>query len=351
MPQADLVLEGGGVKGSGLVGAITALSAAADPYTFQRIAGTSAGAIVASLVAAGMSAADIKTTMDDLDFAQFEDEPKEFARIPHIGGALGLIFHEGIFVGDFLHRWIAQTLEGRGIRTWADLKQDDPGSSLPPEQRYKLVVVVSDVSRGLMLRLPWDYWELLGVDPDRQPVADAVRASASIPFFFRPFRMKTDPSVVQHSVIVCTDGGMLSNYPIDIFDRDDGLPARWPTLGVKLSARSSVSSGAWSPDADNFQLAKSLLGTMQDAHDRMHVDDPAFASRTIFVDTTGYAATDFHLTAADKAKLFGNGLNSGTRFLQGWDWDAWKRGDYKAILAATASAQPLTTGAVPASTA
>jgi NTE family protein len=53
----------------------------------------------------------------------------------------------------------------------------------PPEQRYKLVVIVSDVSRGRMLRLPRDYESLLGVDPDTQPVADAVRSSAGIPFF------------------------------------------------------------------------------------------------------------------------------------------------------------------------
>ena len=47
MADADLVLEGGGVKGTGLVGAITALTLASEPYTFHRVAGTSAGAIVA----------------------------------------------------------------------------------------------------------------------------------------------------------------------------------------------------------------------------------------------------------------------------------------------------------------
>ena len=39
MADADLVLERGGVKGTGLVGAITALTSAAEPYTFQRAAG------------------------------------------------------------------------------------------------------------------------------------------------------------------------------------------------------------------------------------------------------------------------------------------------------------------------
>jgi len=63
MADADLVLEGGGVKGTGLAGAITALAAAAEPYTFHRVAGTSAGAIVASMLAAGYDAAAMKTVM------------------------------------------------------------------------------------------------------------------------------------------------------------------------------------------------------------------------------------------------------------------------------------------------
>ncbi|WP_111721035.1 patatin-like phospholipase family protein [Homoserinimonas sp. OAct 916] len=338
MADADLVLEGGGVKGSGLVGAITALADREDPYTFHRVAGTSAGAIVASLLAAGYQVPEIKQIMDDLDFSRFEDTPKPFGHVPHIGAALGLIFHEGMYSGNFLHDWIEQTLAARGIHTWADLKQDDPGSSLPPEQRYKLVVIVSDVSRGFMLRLPWDYRSLLGVDPDTQSVADSVRASASIPFFFEPFTMACDPEVTGHPKILCTDGGMLSNYPIDIFDRTDGQPERWPTLGVKLSARTNLTKAPWNSDANSFELAKSLLATMQSAHDRVHIVDPAFASRTIFVDTTGFAATDFTLTPQDKATLFGNGQRSGQHFLTAWDWAAWKQGKYQDLLRAVAAA-------------
>ena len=78
-------------------------------------------------------------------------------------------------------------------------------------------MIVSDVSRGRMLRLPWDYRSLLGVDPDSQPVADAVRSSAGIPFFFRPFRMTANPDVTHgHGQILCTDGGMLSNFPVGV---------------------------------------------------------------------------------------------------------------------------------------
>jgi NTE family protein len=325
MAEADLVLEGGGVKGAGLAGALSAMVEGPCPYTFHRIAGTSAGAIVASMIASGMTVAELKQIMLTLDFSQFEDESAVFRHTKTLGEGFGLIFEEGAFKGDFLHEWIQKSLASKGVHTWGDLKQDDPGSSLRPEQRYSLVVVVSDVSRGRMLRIPWDCQELLGTDPDDQPVADAVRASASIPFFFRPFAMKASPDVTGgHGEILCTDGGMLSNYPIDIFDRDDGEPSRWPTIGVKLSASRPVANASWKPASNAVELGLSLISTMENAHDRVHVDDPFFSSRTIFVDTTGYKATDFDLTAADKQKLFDNGHAAATRFLGSWDWNAWK---------------------------
>lgn len=48
--RADLVCEGGGVRGIGLVGAVDVL--AGTGYRFPRVAGSSAGAIVAAFVAA-----------------------------------------------------------------------------------------------------------------------------------------------------------------------------------------------------------------------------------------------------------------------------------------------------------
>lgn len=325
MADADLVLEGGGVKGAGLAGALSAMVGRADAYTFHRVAGTSAGAIVASMLASGLTVAELEQIMLTLDFSQFEDQSPVFKHAKALGEGFGLIFKEGMFKGDFLHDWIDKTLASKGVHTWRDLKQEDPDSALPPEQRYKLVVMVSDVSRGRMLRIPWDCRTLLGIDPDDQVVADAVRASASIPFFFRPFAMKADPAVTDgHGEILCTDGGMLSNYPIDIFDRDDGQPARWPTIGVKLSAKRPIADASWNPDANAFTLGLSLISTMESAHDQMHVDDAFFSSRTIFVDTTGYKATDFNLTAADKQKLFDNGMAAATAFLKDWDWSAWR---------------------------
>jgi NTE family protein len=82
--KCDLVLEGGGVEGIGLVGAVSVLEEAG--YSVQRVAGTSAGAIVGSLVAAGIPAAELREIMEGLDYRRFQDRTL-VDRIPLIGPA------------------------------------------------------------------------------------------------------------------------------------------------------------------------------------------------------------------------------------------------------------------------
>src|SRR3954451_20713350 len=82
MATADLVLEGGGVKGIGLVGAISVLEE--HGYEFHRIAGTSAGAIVGALVAAGIPIADLQTTIWEVDYIKFQDAAT-FSRFGPLG--------------------------------------------------------------------------------------------------------------------------------------------------------------------------------------------------------------------------------------------------------------------------
>lgn len=90
--KVDGVFEGGGVKGIAFVGAIAATEDAG--YEFENVAGTSAGSIVASVIAAGYSAAEIKTIMDDLDYKAFRDKAtaRSIAR-PSCPCALGLQVH------------------------------------------------------------------------------------------------------------------------------------------------------------------------------------------------------------------------------------------------------------------
>ena len=136
--------------------------------------------------------------------------------------------------------------------------------------------MTSDITRGQLLRLPWSY-EQYGINPDGQRLADAVRASMSIPFFFRPSFLAVpggDPSVL-------VDGGMLSNFPVDTFDRTDGKPQRWPTIGIKLSAK-QVPNQAEHHVKGDLSLSLAMLGTMQSWSDQMHLDEPRGAPSNDF---------------------------------------------------------------------
>ena len=222
----DLVLEGGGVKGTALLGAVLTLYDAG--YRFERIAGTSAGAIMASLIAgyqkAGRNLHELEEVAASLDYRKFQqDSPQK--RMSRIGRMTNLALRDGEHSGQYLIDWLGPVLEGVGVTTFADLRVDDPDSSLPPDRSYALVVHTSDISRGAMVRLPWDYHEY-GHQADQQLVVDAVRASMSVPFFFEPVTVPTDSGEV-----TWVDGSLLSNFPITCFDRTDGKPSRWPNLG------------------------------------------------------------------------------------------------------------------------
>src|ERR1051326_3225570 len=67
----DLVMEGGGVKGIALVGALSVLQERG--FQPQNLAGTSAGAIVTTLYAAGYSPAELYTLLKTQDFSAFLD--------------------------------------------------------------------------------------------------------------------------------------------------------------------------------------------------------------------------------------------------------------------------------------
>lgn len=314
MHKADLVLEGGGVKGIALVGAIAVLEE--HGYVFNRVAGTSAGAIVGALVAAGTSSAEMVDLMRSLDYTRFQDKGPE-DRLP--GGKLySLLAQQGIYEGAYFKDWLGGILETRGVRTFTDLRYEDPGTTLPPEQRYKLVVMASDVSTGRLRRLPWEY-PALGHEAGEVAVVDAVRASMSIPFFFEPVKIRNR---ITDEEIWMVDGGMLSNFPVEVFDRSHGVPPRWPTFGIKLSARRG--SQAVRHKLDNtYDLARSMIATMTSFHDQMHIDDPGVVARTIFIDTLGVKSTDFGLSRETADRLYENGRAATESFLREWDFDAY----------------------------
>ncbi|KRE28706.1 phospholipase [Mycobacterium sp. Soil538] len=320
--QADLVLSGGGVKGIALVGAVSALVDAG--YVPQRISGTSAGALVGAVLAAAAQRGDLTSRqLEDLalriDYRAFLD-PGPIERVPVLGPAWGVLSGGGIYRGEALRRWVADQLAGFGVTTFADLAIDDP--QLPPEQRYRLVVTVADVTRGELVRLPWDYERVYGLDRDEQNVADAVRASTAIPFFFHPETLTSADGTTSTLV----DGGLLSNFPIDSLDRTDGAKPRWPTFGATLLPTLPAESDQVIPALRPLHLLGSptlleqVLTTILVGRDQAYLNQPWVSVRTIRIDTREVGVLDFDITAAEKRTLYLKGLRAGEDFLTTWDW-------------------------------
>lgn len=220
---ADAVFEGGGAKGFGQVGALA--FAEEIGIRWVNIAGTSAGAIVASLLAAGYTPTEITEIMGEIDFRKFMDESL-LDRLPlFLGKAMSIVFQKGVFEGRYFSKTIAKYLARRNVRTFRDLVI--PEFANDPRYRYRLRVVASDISRGKMLVLPQDIVDY-GLAPDDLSVAAALRMSMSIPFVFEPVKQRLPGGEVCYIV----DGGLLSNYPVHLFD-EEGTPA-WPTFGFMM---------------------------------------------------------------------------------------------------------------------
>jgi NTE family protein len=319
---ADLVLEGGGVKGIGLVGAVLTLDEAG--WTFPRVAGTSAGAIAAALIAALQKSerplTELKGYLEAVDYGEFMRPHSVIQHVLHKAGDMGaLLLHQGIYDGNYLVEWLGGLLEDIGVTTFGQLRTEDSGSTLTAadDKNFSLVVHTADITRGKLVRLPWEY-RAYGQDPDEVRIVDAVRASMSIPFFFEPVRFTAPPATFggasyDGGKVTWVDGGMLSNFPVEVFDRTDGSPGRWPTIGVKLSARPTQIAAERNPGTV-VQEALACLRTLLDNSDRYYLSEGK-ARRTIFVDNAGIKATEFHLSDEQRELLYTNGVAAANEFL------------------------------------
>lgn len=308
--KIDAVFEGGGVKGIGFVGAVAATEE--EGYRFENVAGSSAGAIVAAFIAADYSPKAMKAIMDQLDYKKFKDKGV-LDRIPFIGPLMSLTFEKGIYEGDYFEHWMRELLADNGIRTFGDLVMDEYKDQ--PRYRYRLQVTASDLSRGRLLLLPGDIRDY-GVKPDELDVARAVRMSMSIPYFFEPVLLEHPKDGTCYIV----DGGLLSNFPVWIFDDGTDDPS-WPTFGYRLvepqEQQPNVIKGP-------ISMLRAMFVTMMGAHDARYIDNHSF-SRTIPIPTGGVGAIDFGITRAQSESLYQSGRNAAKDFLGRWDFEEYKR--------------------------
>jgi NTE family protein len=316
---ADLVLSGGGVKFIGLVGAVTALMDAG--YLAYRTSGVSAGSVVAAILAAGSKGDQLRgQQVKELALSVPLSKWRDAGPVKILGPILGLLRDTGLYRGDFAHDWIRGELRNLGVATFGDLALDD--DQLPPEQRYRVVLTVADVTTAQLVRLPWDYRRVYGLDPDEQPVAEAVRASMAIPFFYPPVRLTSTTGLTSTLV----DGGMLSNFPVDSLDRIDAEPPRWPTFGVTVMPKLAEGLDNVFPALRPLRflgqptLLESLLITMLVGRDQAHLNQPWVSARTIRVVSTDVSVLDFGISRARLEDLYDKGYAAAQAFLSTWNW-------------------------------
>ena len=319
--KADAVFEGGGVKGIGLVGAVAEIEETG--YEFQNLAGTSAGAIVAALLAVGYSAAELKRELEKLDYRNFKDEGF-LDKLGFIGKGLSLGFEYGIYEGEYFEDWFEGLLRAKGKTKFGDVHTE-----FEEEQyKYKVQVIAADLTDRRLLVLPRDL-KNFGYDPDEFGISRAVRMSMSIPVFFEPVVL-TDTSGRTHYIV---DGGVLSNYPIWLLDDNSPEPS-WPTFGFKLVEPSvrQLKVANRNPIKNPLSFLKAIAATMMDAHDKYHISrSKGDFSRTIMIPTLidldgvkkEIKTTDFGITQADSDGLYRNGLAAAKAFLETWDFGEW----------------------------
>jgi NTE family protein len=309
--EADGVFQGGGVKMVALVGALLGFYERGI-RRWVNVAGASSGAIVAAYLATGHDARETEARVRAAPFRRFEDFGPG-GRI--LGGAWNLLLHHGLARGEFVRRWIDAELGGR---TFAAVK--DNGD-------YRLKLIAADVTRRELLVLPDDLARYrlpnsaAAIDPERFRIADAVRMSMSLPYFFAPVELVHAASGTRSTII---DGGLVSNFPIWLFDVADRDPVR-PTFGFRLTGGHGVASGA---EGTLARLGWPVKLGLDIFHTAMEASDKRFMShstrvRTCLVPALDVATTDFGISQAKEAELIESGRRAASAFL-----DSFRPEDY-----------------------
>lgn len=190
--KVGLVLSGGGAKGLAHIGALKIIEESG--VRIDYIGGTSMGAIIGSLYAAGYSAKELDSIFNETDFSTLlrDDIPR---------GARS--FHEKQAAEKY-----ALTLP------FENFKLNIPSSLSKGQNVYnlisKLTTHVSNVTDFSKLPIPF-FCVATDVESGREVILDrgylprAVSASGALPSLFSPV-------IINNQVLI--DGGVVNNYPI-----------------------------------------------------------------------------------------------------------------------------------------
>jgi NTE family protein len=326
--EADAVFEGGGVKGIAFAGAIKAAEDAGIEE-WKNVAGTSAGAIVACLLVAGYRSDDLRQILDDADYRKFTD----YGFGGRARGFVNQFWQRGLAPGRYFSGWLAEHLAGsplaksrntRELR-FGDVVRTDLPENLTEEQkrraRYRLRVIGSDISSGRMLVLP-DAIEGFRRGKEGPAYAlddlllvEAARMSMSYPYLYTPVTLWAEDGR-PHFVV---DGGLLSNFPVWLFDSGSDRPPARPTWGFRLHGGTALEEGlSYSPVTMpiwRIKLAKAMFQAATQAWDREQLGR-ATAVRTVSIPTGAIGTTQFDLSDEDARFLYESGMRRTADFFR-----------------------------------
>lgn len=297
-PFKNLIFKGGGVKGIAYVGALKALENANIMQQICGFAGTSAGAITASLAACRISSDALNSFLATTNYNNFKDKGGIFNFLDDLAA------HFGPYEGDyFLNSWYKKFLSQQGI---------DPEITFAEVQNNfnsDLKVFATDLNTQSIQEFS------TATTPDVQ-IAMAVRASMSIPLFFRAWQFP-DGNPNNH---IYVDGGVMYNYPIDTFDSKSN--SEDDSLGFFLN---NLTGNPVAPNSLTFGISylemyiKSLFEALMNSQNYMVEKDDIDMRRTIQVNDFGISATDFEITSAQVQALYNSGISATTSFLQSFN--------------------------------
>ena len=305
----NLALKGGGVKGIAYVGALRELDRLGHYKTIKRVSGTSAGALVALMVALKLSPEKIEELMRDLDFNTFKKG----------WNPLRIFTKYGLYTGDAILEFIYECYHASPLLldrklTFHDLKEAGG---------LDLIVFASNLNENTLNEFS------LHQTPNCI-VAEAVRASMSIPIFFKSWKFSN--GIPNEHIYV--DGGVTFNYPLSFFDHPEFNEDPWTpneeTLGLFLEQQSvyeHFQSNPLHPDKpvrhkssifkkyiNKFKYNawittyfKHLFSTILNSQNIGLFEESFLVRRTVFIDDLGISATKFNLSDREKDNLIQSG--------------------------------------------
>jgi len=360
----ELVQEGGGVLGVALIGYTYVLEQMG--IRFFSLAGTSAGSINAMLLAGlgdiskpkSEKVVDVLVNKNLYDFVDGDSDSKDFIkalvekakRVKMIWKGwqvIDEIFDDlGLNPGDDFQYWLAKFLENNGIKSVADLNEHF--AKLPADLiirpgiqktldglKPRMAIISADLTTETKVEFPRMaslYWS----NPESENPALFVRASMSIPYFFSPLQIDNIPqgpdaqnnwvetvsftgALPQKCFFV--DGGILSNFPIDVFHKQNTIP-RMPTFGIRLGDNRNI--------ANNITNPTNLFGAMFNSSRHLHdydflLKNPDYSLLIEKIDIGNHDWLNFGITDDEKLDLFKRGAIAAERFLRQFDWLKYKQ--------------------------